>query len=335
MDPLTQGLVSYTLKRGFFPRASRATTLAMILAGTVADLDWISYLYGPSAFLRWHRTYLDSLLAVCVIALVIAAISLFFTKASGNKPPILAAFGGPVCAAFLHVLMDACQTAGAQPFWPFRHGRVCLDWLPSLDPWILIILLAAIFLPELFLLVSREIGATARRPRGQSGALVGLILLGIYGSARATLHSRAVALLQAQTYESELPRHAAAFPANISLFAWYGIVETASAIHLLDLNLAPGAYFSPDNATNIYKPQPSSVLKAAQDTSVAQQFLSFARFPKATVEKETSGYLVEIRDLRYLATGATWGAIQLEIDLDLAGHVTFAQLEWQNAKSPR
>jgi hypothetical protein len=39
MDPLTHALASYTLKRAAFPRAPRSTTIAMLIAGTVADID--------------------------------------------------------------------------------------------------------------------------------------------------------------------------------------------------------------------------------------------------------------------------------------------------------
>ena len=39
MDPVTHGLASYALARAAFPRASRTTLVAVVLAGTVADLD--------------------------------------------------------------------------------------------------------------------------------------------------------------------------------------------------------------------------------------------------------------------------------------------------------
>src|SRR5439155_4179177 len=39
MDPLTQALASYTLKRAAFPHVPRSTTIVMLVAGTIADLD--------------------------------------------------------------------------------------------------------------------------------------------------------------------------------------------------------------------------------------------------------------------------------------------------------
>jgi len=54
MDPLTHGLASLALKRGFFPKVPRPVLISMIFAGTLADLDWLSALFGPSAFLSWN-----------------------------------------------------------------------------------------------------------------------------------------------------------------------------------------------------------------------------------------------------------------------------------------
>jgi len=340
LDALTHGLASYALKRGLFPRAPRAVTLAMLLAGTIADADWLSYYFGPQAFLFWHRTFLDSFLSAVILALLLTTLIYLSAKLAANIKLNVALVAGPVCAALLHVLLDACESGGAELFWPFRQTRVALDWLPNFDPWILVILILAILMPELFLLVSREIGANNKRPRGRTGALVGLVLLVIYVGARAMLHNSAVALLRSGTYESEWPRRVAAFPDSVSPLDWHGIVETPSALHLLDVSLAPGAFFNPDGALNIHKPESSAELRTAQKTAVAQEFLKFARFPKATIEKETtedrtSGYLVELHDLRFVAMGQTLGAIQAEIDLDAAGKVTFAELEWEKRKPAR
>jgi inner membrane protein len=340
VDPLTHGLASYALKRGCFPRASRAVTLAMLLAGTIADIDWLSYSFGPQAFLRWHRTYLSSLFSAVILSLLLAASVYFSSKFAATIKFSFTLIAGPVCAALLRILMDATQSGGVELFWPFRQTRVALDWVPNFDPWILVILIAAILLPELFLLVSREIGAKTKRPRGRAGALAGLTLLVFYVGTRAALHTNAVALLQSGTYESESPRRVAALPDSVSLFTWHGIVETASALHLLDVSLIPGAFFNPDGALNIHKPESSPELKSAQNTEVAQQFLNFARFPKATIEKETTedrttGYLVELHDLRFAAIGQSVGAIQAEINLDAAGKVTFAELEWEKRKVAR
>src|SRR5262249_23174263 len=116
---------------------------------------------------------------------------------------------------------------------------------------------------------------------------------------------------------------------STSPFLWHGIVETDSAMHLLSVPTGPAGKFDPENALHIHKPEPSPILDAAQKSEAARHFLAVARFPKATVLRETDGFSVEIRDLKYEALGQTSRAVEAEINLNAAGQVTFAGLEWQ------
>lgn len=335
MDPLTHGLAAYALKRAFFSRQGREVTVAMILAAVIGDLDWTTYYFGPRSFLRGHATVSDSLFGVVLISLIVAAICRFAGKREAVAQISIGIFLASVCAGLLRLILDVCSSSGVGLYWPFRNARVALDWLPSLDPWIPIILIAAILLPELFSLISGEIGVRSRGPRGRAAAISGLVLLAAYGSMRATLHHNAVSLLQSRSYEGQAPRRAAAYPDTTSLFTWHGITETESALHILDINAVPGAFFNPDAALNLHKPESSPALQAVQSNQVSKEFLEFARFPKATIEQETSGFLAEIHDLRYQASGQTLGAIQVEVNLDAGGKVTFAQLEWEKPRPGR
>ena len=333
MDPLTHGLASYAVKRGLFPRLPRVATWCIIAAGTIADLDWLSYNSGPSAFLVWRRTYTHSLLAAIVISSLFALTAFSWNRKGRAPQSIGGVLGAVLLASLLHLAMDACQSGGLALLWPFRSTRFALDWFPSFDPWICAILLLAIFLPELFSLVSSEIGAKARTPRGRNGAVLGLAVLLIYAGVREAAHANAGAILRAATYAGETPKRAVAFPDPASFLSWHGVVETPSALHTIDVSLMPGAYFNPDSALTMHKPENSPLLQAAQKTLAAQQFLGVARFPKATIEHETAGYSVEIRDLRYAAVRQGVGAVEVNINLDRAGNVTFASLEWQKPES--
>lgn len=335
MDPLTHGLAAYALKRVFFLRQGREVTLAMILAAVIGDVDWISYYFGPRAFLRGHATVSDSLVGVVLISLIVAAVCHFARKREAADRISIGILLASVCAGFSRLTLDVCSSSGVGLYWPFRGARVALDWLPALDPWILVVLVAAILVPELFSLISGEIGARSKGPRGRASAIAGLLLLAAYGTVRATLHHNAVSLLESRSYESQAPRRAAAFPDTTSLFTWHGITETESSLHILDVNVAPGAFFNPDAALNLHKPESSPALQAVQSNQVSKEFLEFARFPKATIEQETSGFLAEIHDLRYQASNQTFGAIQVEINLDASGKVTFAQLEWEKPRPVR
>jgi len=77
------------------------------------------------------------------------------------------------------------------------------------------------------------------------------------------------------------------------------------------------------------KPEPSSILSAAQTSSAAISFLKFARFPKAVVQKESDGYSVEIQDLKDLATESNNRSIIADVKLDRSLKVVSSELQWQ------
>lgn len=328
MDPLTHGVASFALQRAFFPRASWRSAVTVVAAGVVADLDWFTASLGPSGYLRWHRTATHSLIFV-----VILAITVFLISRSDKKDPgeVWAGLSWlPVAAAgLLHLFLDVLQADDVALLWPFSSRRFALDILPSLEPWLLTILIAAILLPELFLLVSDEIGSRTKRPRGRNGAIIGLTVALLYVGLRAVLHSNTVASLEAHTIAGEMPRRAAAFPDSASPFLWHGIVETQSALHLVVMRSMGGEVSYASGVTTLHKPEPSPMLTAAQNSSAAVALVKLARFPKATVQTETEGYSVEIQDLRDQAIEERARAIFADIDLDKHSRVLSSELQWQ------
>jgi hypothetical protein len=165
------------------------------------------------------------------------------------------------------------------------------------DLWILAVFLACALLPQLLALVTEEIGAKSKGPRGRVGAVIALAAVFMYIGARSILHGNAVAMIEARTYRGELPRRVAAFAESDSPLHWRGLVETERAFYDLDLNLAAGSSFNPDAAVASYKPEASASLEAARTTDAVRRFLAAAKFPKASVEKSDAGYRVRIRDL--------------------------------------
>jgi membrane-bound metal-dependent hydrolase YbcI (DUF457 family) len=332
MDPLTHAVASYTLKRAAFPRIPRSATLAMLIAGTVADLDLLSSYFGPASYLTFYRTYLHSLLAAILFSLLVA-LPLLLRKTPASTNPISATivFLAALSAALLHLLMDTCQSAGVELLWPISSRRFALDWIAHLDLWILGILLAGILLPLLSGLVTEEIGAKSRGPRGRIGASLALAAILLYLVLRAALHSSAVATLESRTYRGESPRRAAAFAEPGSPFRWHGVVETERAIHDVEVEVGPAASFDPESAITSYKPEASPALDAARNSAVAQRFLQIARFPKATVEKTPEGYHVILRDFASIRGASPLWRIQALIDTDPSGKILSEELAWSPA----
>src|SRR5712664_5026292 len=168
----------------------------MLVAGTIADLDGQSARFGPSAFLTFYRTYFHSLLAAILFSLLATVPFLLRKPPSAEKqtsPSVI--FLAALCASLLHLLMDLCQSAGVELFWPFSSRRFALDWVAHLDLWVLGILLAGILLPTLSGLVTEEIGAKSKGPRGKVGASLALATMILYIVLRFVLHGNALAAM--------------------------------------------------------------------------------------------------------------------------------------------
>ncbi len=328
MDLLTHGLASFALKRSIFPKVPRPVLISMLLAGTLTDLDWLSTFFGPTAYFVWNGGPLHSVAGAVIPAFAVGLAMRAYAKSRGLLLTGALWWLAPVCAALMHVGMDSVLSTGVKLFWPLSSVRVELDWAPSFDLWILVLLAAGIFLPELGRLVTEEIGAKSKKARGQVGAFIALLLVFAYFGLRGVLHRSASSLLIERSYVGESARRAGAFPDSMSPFLWHGIVETESAMHLLPVPTGPLANFDPENAIHIHKPEPSPVLDSAQKTDAARQFLSAARFPKATVQRGTDGFSVEIKDLKYDALSQTSRVVEANTNLNAAGQPTYAHLEW-------
>src|SRR5438034_4328977 len=332
MDPFTHALASYTLKRAAFPRVPRFTTTAMLVAGTLSDLDLLSAYFGPSAFLTFYRTYCHSLLAALLFSLLVTLPFLLRRRGPTEiQTSPLPVFLAVLAATVLHLLMDVCQSAGVELLWPFSAPRFALDWVAHLDLWILGILLAGILLPTLSGLVSEEIGAKSKGPRGKVGASIALATMILYIVLRFVLHGNALAAMESRTYRGELPRRVAAFPESGSPFRWHGIVETERALHDVEVEVGPDASFDPDSASTSYKPESSPALDAARDTPVARRFLQPARFPKATVEKTADGFRVTLRAFPYSRDAASGWRVEALIVADPTGKILSQELAWNPA----
>jgi len=326
MDIPTHALTSFALARAFFPRRGWPIVVGMLIAGTVADVDQLSVFFGPAAYLAAHRTWTHSILATFIIVAIAAAITPYLDKTKAI--PLRTILAATFVAAAVHMVMDLFQSAGETFLWPFRATRFAADYLPRIDPWILALLLAGILLPELFRLVSSEIGAKSKTPRGRNGALIALALIVVYISARGVLHGNATDVLDAHSYRGESPRRLGAFPDPISLFTWHGIAETQSLVCLAEVPVDSAREFDAEAANCQHKPEFSPVLDMAQKTAVADKFLQSARFPRATVEKTQDGYEVIIRSLRDIVEQETSHSVAARIVLDAKPRVFSEELVW-------
>ena len=298
----------------------------LLVSGVAADLDYVSYLGGPGAFLKLHRALFHSAVgSLAVIGVIGAAFCFLDRKRPAKNPaaPLRFLPAAAVCALGVtcHLTLDLCNGESVQLLWPFKIVSAAWNLTQSLDPWILFLLLTGLLLPHLFRLVSEEIGERKRGAVGGQGAAIALLLLLAYMGARAYLHSRAVDQLVSREYHHRAPLAAGAFPSASAPFTWRGVVTTDNTIEEVEISLAPGAEFDPDRSLTRYKPEESPALEAGQQTASAKKFLEYARFPLASVVHLEDGYRFELRDMQFAGGDNSPADIFVRVDLDSGLHV--------------
>jgi len=314
----------------------------MVVAGVAPDLDYASYFAGAGAFLRLHRTLLHSIPAAALLSCAVAGAFLLLANKKRAKDslkqaaPLTFATALTACAvaAAGHILLDLASGEGMQLLWPFRVHWTAGGLVANFDPWVLVLLLAGLLIPQLFRLVGDEIGARKKGVQSAGAAIFTLLLLAVYFGSRADLHSRATGLLLSSEYHGREPLAAGAFPSSVNPLDWRGVVATDNTVEEVDVPLGPRADFRPDASLTRYKPQESPALDAAEKTSAAQSFLKYAEFPLASVSRHEDGYRFELRDARFPDSDASPANIVVRVDLNGSYHVTRQEFRYANSSNP-
>jgi inner membrane protein len=333
MEPITHAVASAALARCGFGKTTRLALPMIVTAGLAADLDWLAVLAGPRAFLAAHHTATHSLIGTMVIAAIVAAVFIPIGKRFKRPILFLPAFLACLAGAGLHLLLDLTNSYGVKLLWPFSGKWFALDLATPFDPWIVLILLAGLLLPALFRLVTEEIGAKSKRRAVDRGAVFALALVGLYFAGRFVLQQRATAELDSRQYRGEVPIQVAAFPQSISPLFWTGVVETDNTFDELEVSLSPGVNFDPESARIFYKPEASEALEMARRSDTGIAFLEFARFPLARVQRESGGYQITLRDLRFDREQGAENGIVAVITVDDKNQVVREELRFGSGET--
>lgn len=344
MEPFTHAFTSLALGKSGEKRLPRFGLAMLVAAGVAPDLDYASYLAGPGAFFRLHRSLFHSLagaaLLACALAVGFCALDRKWPRSHVTQdkqyPPLSFFAALAVCAIGIagHLSLDVASGVGVELFWPFRSGWYRWNLDGNLDPWLLLILVAGLLLPLLFRLVNEEVGDRRKGRGGSRAAIVTLILVVGYFGWRWHLHAQAVDLLMSREYHNRIAISAEAFPDPSAPFDWRGVAVTDNTVEELDISLAPSGDFDPDRSRTHFKPDDSAVLEAGRKTSYARRYLSYATIPVATVTPLEDGYRFEIHDMRFASDDLDPANLFVRVDFDSRLAIRSQQFLFASSPNP-
>ncbi|CAN5128258.1 MAG: metal-dependent hydrolase [Gemmatimonadetes bacterium] len=313
MDNVSHSLAGWALARAAGSRRPAGTTLALVLASNLPDIDIVLLARSDPTYLFHHRGVTHSLLGLAVLSPVLA-LGLWwgYGRRTGLAWFCLLAY----CGVALHILYDLVTSWGTMLLYPFSLTRFALEWLFIVDPvtWALpcLAVLAAWRFPN----------------RARAAAVLFLALLAAYGAASGFLHARARQEVARAESAAERPAaEVAAFPLFGAPLRWNGLATAPAR--------APEPRIARYAVTGI---PPAARLVNRLDrgfenrwaaralaTRAGQGYLWWARVPVARVGTAPGpsgdpARVVVLQDLRYSATVIptveTWTPFALRFHFD-------------------
>ena len=285
MEPVTHFLTGACLSRAGFNRKTAYATLAMTLAAEAPDLDVLWGMRGPVAGFQHHRGITHTFIAAPVIALVTVGV-VWLIHRWRKKPPAIAPrwvllWFFSLLAVFSHLLLDYTNNYGLRPFFPFNGHWYTCSIVFIFDPVIFLALLASFFMPWLFNLADREIGARRTLFRGRGWSIAMLIFIALWWSLRNAEHAHAIELVRNAGIVSEPVTRIDAEPSLVDPFTWTIITETQDYYQVVKVHTLHDNVQS-DTVTTIYKPQVTPAVVAAKRSYLGRVYLDWAKFPVVT-----------------------------------------------------
>jgi membrane-bound metal-dependent hydrolase YbcI (DUF457 family) len=341
MDNLTHSLFAMTLSRTPLSRAGRGTTAALLLASNAPDIDIVAAAGGAVNYLSWHRGPTHGPLGVIGLGVVTAGIvwagRRIIDRRRSRAGAIAAADAAPdasfamlvavsIIGVLLHVLMDLPTSYGTRLLAPFGWRWYTTDWMPIVDIYLLLIMVAGI-----------GFGRPSLAARRRNVTIVLVMMAANYG-IRAVAHHQALELAPrlfgptlpplcdpptpSSSPIDAWPRTAvptpppagkrclvevAAMPSFTSPFRWRIVAQISNAYEIHDIDLLDSRFRSPDDDSGVpwrltirYPNAWTPTVERAATTHLGQVFLGFSRFPAARWTVDAHGVTtVRFTDIRF------------------------------------
>jgi len=334
---VTHSLFAVTLARTPLGRAGRGTLSALVIGANAPDIDSVAAATGGArSYLEWHRGPMHGPLGVVGLGIVTAGVVWLARRAvdrrsSSSLARDNASFGMLVSVSIIgvvsHILMDLPTSYGTRLFSPFDWHWFAFDWLPIVDIYLLMVLVAGLIFSEV------------SRPSRRRVAAIVLALVAVNYGIRATAHHQALTLAprlfgpllpppcasreNAGPLLDRWPRPAAAVetdsrraclmeiaavPTFFSPFRWRIIAQLSNAYELHEIDLLDARLRTPSTSGELfgrlsvrYPNQWTPATFAAATGARARVFLGFSRFPAArSFVDHTGTATVRWSDMRFV-----------------------------------
>jgi len=151
LDNVTHSLFAVTLARTALGRAGRGTLAALVVASNIPDIDIVATARGGVNYLRWHRGPTHGPLGIVGLGFAAAAVVWLAYRIVDRRgrppdaPPdapfhMLVVLG--MIGVVLHILMDLPTSYGTRVLSPFDWHWFAVDWMPIVDVYLLMVLVA-------------------------------------------------------------------------------------------------------------------------------------------------------------------------------------------------
>ena len=295
MDNIAHGLIGAVIGYcGFRQRGGRAALWACIAAAEFSDADIVLAFVNGESYLRWHRAFTHSALALPFWAALVAGAFWAFSRRSQFSVLWQAAMAGMAS----HLFLDWITNYGTMLLWPVSEARFALNWVFIVDPYVWAMLGVALWL--------------AVRSQRPVMARTGLAVVSGYFLLCAGSHM--VAWRTA-------PKPLGVFAQPMNPFRWSVVWSDDRGIHWSD-----GRH---NETFPVFRDD--KLLPKAEVTSEVKLFRWFAAIPLVERREENGLTVLRYRDLRF-RTRMPWGAtnegmfVVAKVSFDRAGNLVSSVL---------
>jgi membrane-bound metal-dependent hydrolase YbcI (DUF457 family) len=338
VDNLTHSLFGWTLARAGVGRGTPYATATLVLASNAPDADIVTAVFGGIDYLAAHRGPTHGPLGVVGLGVVTAGFVAAWARWRARRRDAGAGagvvtrrsiarwWGLAMIGVAGHVLMDLPTAYGTRLLSPFSGTWFAFDWMPIIDVYLWIALVAALVAGQ----------ATGRRARW---AVIGLALMAFDYAARAGLQQRALShgaafdaagghvpcataptLVSHDRAADRAPASpdaclaAAALPTFVSPFTWRVIRQSATGYEISDRSVLDLSM--PLRSTRLTSDTGPEVDRARQ-TRAGQVYFDFARFPIARVTPGSPATTVRLLDARFVGLPSNGALADMSANLSI------------------